>query len=268
MVAIFTQAGKEIKVARRAAVEAMFVIWDKAEFTAEGARDWAPNMVSALLHEQNVTGKLRKTEAELSEVVTALGKAATAVNFTSPKLPITYNAHQFFAMQQLVKDHKIHVVDLKAKPPKPDVQAAYVAFWNVFYFYPGPKDRVQVIVHEMTHAIQDWNDVKALGKYCEIDAYIVEGLVVRQLDGGRLQKDHPFYEAVEMVVAGKATPKNPAWVSNDPKKPGVYDNAAEYVVTAYGDPDLNKDRDLTEGEAGTDEKKMLDAIVKKLQAKP
>ena len=49
----------------------------------------------------------------------------------------------------------------------------------------SPQKRIALIVHEVTHAIQDWKDDRSLRLHVEADAFIAEGVVTRLLAKAR-----------------------------------------------------------------------------------
>ncbi|MBI3407892.1 MAG: hypothetical protein HY040_05995 [Planctomycetes bacterium] len=245
-----------------ARLEALFLIWDKASFAADGLKFWEETIVSALLGQG--TGKLLKTDAELSDVMNALALASTSVDFVSPKLGIAYNAGQYEAMKQLVKDRKIHIIQADGKGLSKGIAGIYVPEANALFLFPTKK-AIGTLVHELTHAIQDWNDLKGLDEYLETDAYIAAGIESRKRKGS-FPKESPLFDSVEMVAAGKAKVTNPDW-NGTPAKPGAYDKLAAVLAA---DPDAVKKpgvvRDLSIGETGTAEKQILAEVMKKLAA--
>ena len=71
-----------------------------------------------------------------------------------------------------------------------------------------------MIVHEATHAIQDWQDVAAKNKYIEADAYIA-GAVADLAQGGNVVAAQTglIYpaatSAAKLVLAGRGNPADP-----------------------------------------------------------
>src|SRR5262249_13313694 len=94
-------------------------------------------------------------------------------------------------------------------------------------------DRIEdakTIVHEATHAIQDWLDVQSKNRFCEADAHIAGALAAIAMgwtksnfpkgsiyavafEGRAKSRNKPKIEgAVAMVLGGKANdPNDPAW---------------------------------------------------------
>src|SRR5205814_5332804 len=74
---------------------------------------------------------------------------------------------------------------------------------------------VNIVVHEVTHAIQDWRDFDSkMIKHTEADAFIAGAVANRTLGQRAFKYTEPWdaaHEAAELVNAGNAKPGNPAW---------------------------------------------------------
>lgn len=201
-------------------------------------------------------GKLLESDTDLDLVFRALGLATLHVNFQSPRTGLPYNANAYEAIKRLVKSKKIHIVALQDHDLYWDagMVAQYNSIINVLLLTSHAKE--VSIVHEMTHAIQDWNDIKGIKtNYVEADAYIAEGVVFRK-QGGRLRSDHPFTPAVNFVVD-----RNKDAQYNNREWSDIYDQAAaayEPLRIANFQPALS---DMTLGEARTGEKKQLMKLI-------
>jgi hypothetical protein len=266
--ALFNKAitGGTIKAAT---MDALWVIWHKADFTADGLV-----MVDKILGHTFGGGvrdpaHLLRTAAELKLVFDAV-TLAKPVSFTSPKLGISYNGSAYKAIEQLVIDGKIHVIVMTGTSPNPGHSAArYDPAHNLVRLF---KSDVDALAHELTHAVQDWNDVKGKNKYLEADAYMVTAIAI--LKSGRslpttlpTGKPSPLLatlnDAAKRVIGG-VTVSDPAW-NGTRAKPGLYDRLTELLVAfpdAVEDPEV--DRDLAAGESGTPEKVTFDGIVANL----
>lgn len=195
------------------------------------------------------------TDEDLSRIIKALSLGAT-FSFTSPGTNIAYAPHHYWGIAKLISQHKItvfqaHISDLwKLTKEESDYRSDHN--YLLLYLLPGDSIWTSIIIHEATHAIQDWLDATRQRRHIEADAYIAEAATMREsLIGGSLRE--AAFRASRFVVDGKAMPRNKDW-----------QKAYDKVVAAYEDS-LGSSRDLiTENEVGGTEsseyQKILDAI--------
>jgi hypothetical protein len=156
-----------------------------------------------------------KSGDELKEFHGALGAALGKIDFTSARTGVTYSPDQYAAIKQLVADGKITVFE---------VDAAWLHAKGGLYrsdidrliIYKGapPIVRQYMIVHEVTHAIQDWLDVSKRAWFHEADAYIAAAaaaLGVNEQTYNVMQEYPEQKAAAQLVLDKKAVPKNTAW---------------------------------------------------------
>jgi hypothetical protein len=212
---------------------ALQLIWDKARISAKGKATWQGLLNEGAVMQAFGKGgatRLKTNDQLMIDVFNAIGSAQSSVNFIGPKTMISYDARQYLAMKELILAGDIQVYDLKAVQSLKGmtINGSYDSRLNTLFLLGGAETRI--IVHELTHAIQDWNDLVTKNDYSEADAYIAQGLVERTLPNNKLKASDPFYDVVNMVLAGDAKVNNPAW-NGSAWKPGVYDTAAASLRT-------------------------------------
>ena|SRR5579884_1694202 len=247
-------------------IKALILIRDKAKFSPKAEVRWQKVLVEgAILRAIGIggNGKQLKTDQDLNEVYNAIALAAASVNFISPRTMLTYDARQYSDMKALIKAGDIMVWDLQGVQlfKNRNQAAQYDARLNCLFLFSAA-GRQEMIVHELAHAIQDWNDIKANQDWTEADAYIAQGLAEITLGSARIKdKNYPFKAPVDMVKAGKAKLNNDDWKN-------TYDAAAaalhtdKFFVSVYGDKP-GSIVDWTDEETGTPEKDRLAALLKK-----
>jgi hypothetical protein len=208
-----------------------------------------------------------KTADQLKDYFGAIGAAAGKLTFTSPGTGIAYTPDTYLAIKQLMTDGQIAVFEAdaaylqaKAGRYRSDVNRL------VLYKTPKPENKRWAIVHEVTHAIQDWFDIKKKFKYTETDAFIaaaVAALGVNEATYTAMQ-DYPSQRAAAQIVLDKkAVLSNADWT-------GAYANvvkdvAASVDYSAIAETDFDGKTD----EKGKNEKKILQDILQKMsKAKP
>jgi hypothetical protein len=188
----------------------------------------------------NGTGvELKSDDPELASFHSVFAIRHTGnLKFHSKGTNLTYSPSQYQAIAQLVKDGKIKVVKVmdRGLSAKTGQDALYVAGINTFFFnqHAGETDffsRPAAVVHEATHAVQDWFDVTATVRHIETDAYIAEAVVDKSTRVRDVLKT-----AAKFVIDGKATKGNKAWEQ-------AYDAAAELIDTHPVYKDRAKDVD-------------------------
>jgi hypothetical protein len=158
----------------------------------------------------------------------ALALGARAVNFKSPETHVEYNAAEYGAMRDLIKsgdiisiavcDHGMVYGSPGTRPANTSTEG-YVASYDpntdppTLYLFQGmpATGALSWMVHEFSHAIQDWNDDKSARKFREADAYIAQGLSNAVETGRPVPNSHPAKRCVDIVLSGSATSRNPGW---------------------------------------------------------
>jgi hypothetical protein len=207
----------------------------------------------------------------------------SAVTFYSPGTKISYNAGQYQAVKQLVnrggKDgiNLMRVVDhglLERLGRYKDAAAFYSSSHNRYYFLPSYSKqqikqwRLALLVHETTHAIQDWFDVVSVVKYIEADAYIAQG-VSQLAQGAKLDPNYkldPNDLGDVMVIAAQLVLKRKAPSPSGPKQDwqtwkDTYDNVVAAVAKSPMYQSVADDpADMLQDEA-QDEQKIFQALL-------
>jgi hypothetical protein len=218
---------------------------------------------------------------EFNEAIESGGAAAVA--FYSPGTKITYHWGMYLAIKTLVtrggRDgiDLMRVVDhglLQRLGRYKDAAAFYSWSYNRYFFLPSyPKQprkqqRLALLVHETTHAIQDWLDIVSVKKYIEADAFIAQG--VSQLAQGvtldpKIKLD-PNDLGEMAVIAAQLVRQGKAPSPSGPKEDGqkwkeTYDKVVAAVVkTPAYQPIADDPADMLQGEA-LDERKTFQALL-------
>jgi hypothetical protein len=163
------------------------------------------------------------SEGDLAAIFNAIGMGAVSfVNFVSPGTGLAYAPSAYLAIQKLIANGDIVVLEVKIggleKKADLPIRAAYRSDLNKLFVYQSltPAAKTVMLVHECTHAIQDWRDVRAKMKFTEADAFIAGAVAELSLHGG-----HPLFvgaivdeaiAAARIVMNGPAVLDNKAWV--------------------------------------------------------
>jgi hypothetical protein len=168
-------------------------------------------------------GDIFVSPEKLRPVSSALGAGMTGkIAFKSPGTNFSYVPGHYQAIQQLISQSKIVVLEIRLYGleiiARITTGGEYHSDANRLYIFAGktPPETAMMIVHEATHAIQDWQDVAAKNKYIEADAYIA-GAVADLAQGGNVVAAQTglIYpaatSAAKLVLAGRGNPADPAW---------------------------------------------------------
>lgn len=168
------------------------------------------------------TGKWLDEEKEIGKITAALGTNYVGkVNFKSPETKILYQPNYYAVIKKLIDDMDILVFRLVAAELNESAglgSGLYRSDGEALFLYEGMPVHAEIplIVHEVTHSIQDWLDINSKVKYIEADAYIAQAVVCHAL-GRSFKKDseHPlhvaFFHAVPIVLEGGGNPNNQHW---------------------------------------------------------
>ncbi|MGA2648535.1 MAG: hypothetical protein ABSF15_27955 [Candidatus Sulfotelmatobacter sp.] len=194
---------------------------------------------------------------ELSPINNALA-IASHISFTSPGTKITYAPHDYMAIAQLVKQRKIMVFQAEMSDlsmfTKNDGE--YRSDFNMLIIYRKLDSDAftATVVHEATHAIRDWRDVRTRTHFNEADAYIAANTTLDEPFDGALQT--AAFRASRFVIERKAQPGNKDWQK-------AYENVVKaYDATHSDGTNLVSDTDIGESDQY---KAILDAIDKAAQ---
>jgi hypothetical protein len=218
-------------------------------------------------------GDVLVTPEEFKPVTNALGTGMTGkIAFKSPGTNFSYVPGHYQAIQSLIFKSKIFVFEVRLHSmdifARIQTIGQYRSNSNYLYIFAGrpPAETAMTIVHEVTHAIQDWQDISARNKYVEADAYIA-GAVADISQGGKGTDANkgkiytPAMDAAKLVVAGKASGTDKEWtdaykaVVKDVEKNDTYKKTNEQMF------------EQSEKGEGTREKDQMDVILAALEKK-
>jgi hypothetical protein len=161
-----------------------------------------------------------RSAAELAGFNKALElKVVKGITFWSPGTFSHYRPIHYLAIQEMVAAGKIPVFEHQTANLNRYAHlglGAYDYILHQFDFYQDFQDHLLLIVHEATHAIQDWRNFAAALKFIETDAFIAEAVVKIDLNLDWFPWTHPTKaavdsDAVKLVLDGKAQNGNAAW---------------------------------------------------------
>jgi len=165
------------------------------------------------------------TDAELAPIFEALGNDVVGrIIFKSPGTGITYAPFDYQAIRELISKKLIKVSEIRVARTSNalDYRGEYNPDRNTLRINQSrttdPVQRKQTIVHEATHAIQDWKDVASLAHDEEADAEIAEALAHHAMRGvfPPASPSEPWAPVVaaaaEFVVQRRADGRNQGWL--------------------------------------------------------
>jgi hypothetical protein len=213
------------------------------------------------------------TPDELRPITNALSAAMTGkIAFKSPGTFLSYVPGHYQAIQQLISQTRIYVLEVRMHGleifGRIKTGGEYAAHGNYLFIFAGktPAETAMMIVHEATHAIQDWQDVSAKCKFTEADAYIA-GAVADLAQGGSVVSAQtglihpPALKAAKLVLAGQANGTDPAWTA-------AYDDVVAGVLKSDDYKESNEKMfDPTKKDEGAREKTRMDGILAAIDKK-
>jgi hypothetical protein len=145
------------------------------------------------------------------------------ITFWSPGSGLTYTPLLYAAIKELIARQQIWVYEVAAGALRPylNLGGEYRSDINrlIVYTGPAPVEMNILIVHECTHAIQDWLDLTNLHKeHAEADAYIAQTVAAHAQGQTKSTMDPPIGdvvdEAAKVVIDGKANAGGDSeWIS-------------------------------------------------------
>jgi hypothetical protein len=153
--------------------------------------------------------------ADLQPIYAALGMGNIGkINFVSPGTRLAYTPNLYGTIRWLVNQGQIRVFEVDAAALLSRV-SNYRSDINRLILYKGlaPQLSIMSIVHEVTHAIQDWRNLVSGHKYIEADAYIAAAVAALSTDPNCAFLEYPAQKpAAKLVLAGQAFGTNTAWI--------------------------------------------------------
>jgi hypothetical protein len=189
------------------------------------------------------------------------------LNFYSVGLKHTYSPHQYMAIAQLMaaKKNGIEVYAVKDNGLMmkfADLGGTYRSDANRLLLFQSNQEVLLkvLIVHEVTHAVQDWLDLPTTDvNAIETDGYIAGAMVLKAHSmkpsgPGAYKVAHE--NTSQIILDGQATESNQAWIT-------AYNLVKDEVAK---DP-LNANRAMPEDTKGPSEKDAMNKILASLQKK-
>jgi hypothetical protein len=206
--------------------------------------------------------KQLRTYDELSDFRSALSPGVVGkIDFWSPGTGIHYTPAHYYTILHLVTQEQIKVFEVTDKGLGAAFTLGFTGLYyegpNQFIVLQGATEKFDLIVHESTHAIQDWLNRSAIQKLLEADAYIAEALAhyARARNWGP-PKIAPTAVAFELVV--------PQIISGAKWKDAYAEVVKSVERTVSNDEQsqkaMNEKLDLMKGEQGDELKRMLEIL--------
>jgi hypothetical protein len=231
---ILTQVIKDGKITGAEAEALMRLINSPGRFTADGL-DVLKKGIKKSIDDDSLFPETHKLLGgpEMLDVIFSLDMGSVGrINFESPGTAILYSPIDYPSIQQLLRDGDIKAYRLEDSGLNIGVGGGsmyYRSDLNQLVFPSGvnPTQKVGLIVHEATHAIQDWRDVPHKRMFGEADAYIAQAVAMAAHGVKHPEERHPArvafdVKAAHLVVRGEANRSNHTWV-----------DAYKAVVKAY-----------------------------------
>lgn len=158
------------------------------------------------------------TDADLVNVNHALGNDVIGkIMFKSPGTLISYAPTDYLTIRELISQKYISV--FQARTGGMTLLSSLKGYYRekddklVLFEFVDPVLRDGFIVHEVTHAIQDWKDVKSKALVAETDAFIAQAIAVRTMTGltPTDASEKVFDDAALIAIAGNGRPGNRQW---------------------------------------------------------
>lgn len=211
--------------------------------------------MAAKVHEKLQEFGKPLTGADLEPVRRALSIRIVAdIHFVSPLTSVPYTPEHYLSILRLIEKGRIQVtkVDLGIWPEMIGQDHGFYDLQpNHLYLFSGFtwQQELNTIVHEVTHAIQDWQDKVAVSQYMEADAYLAAAVadyklkikpnayavgkpervaleaVTRMLDAGQKLAGRPLFNALTAIST--AFVNDPLTGGGANKKPRVERGSTE-----------------------------------------
>jgi hypothetical protein len=164
--------------------------------------------------------KLIVDQGQLQQIADLLGNGAVSrITFKSPGTNISYAPFDYIAVGQLIvnRDVPVYMSYSGGLSTLANASASYLANVNNLMIYTmDPRKRRVSLVHEATHAIQDWEDIESLVHHNEADAFIAESVTELTLypdsrDSNDDDLEKKALAAAKMVIDKTAIDSNRIW---------------------------------------------------------
>ena len=216
---VFTKVMKDTKIITKEA-EALVVLIENDVFS-DAARQ---HLIARLAKEsgdavERGATRLTKGNADLNRFNSAFEmRIVRSITFWSPGTLHWYRPLHYLAIRQLVESESITVWSMDTAGLSRYVSfgfsGEYIHAANAFIINRDRMTDKITLVHEATHAIQDWRDFVSDVKFLEADAYIAEAVVASELNPVFMSAEARWAidgDLVDMVVNNAATQGNKKW---------------------------------------------------------
>ena len=194
--------------------DALIILIDNAKF----AEDVLDNLGGLIQADPSGliagTGRRLTTATELQEVKSALSlMSSQKFSFWSPGSKITYTPNLYVVVGDLIDQQKIEIIEVKdhGLMRRTGGKGVYNFEKNTLTLFEEPAvERANTIVHECTHAIQDWYSDKTYNNnMLEADGFIA-GAIIDIVNGrpaatGADASTMAYKAAKDFVLTGQAT---------------------------------------------------------------
>ncbi len=265
---IFNKAVDNERISTKEA-KALVLIIDDARFGTDAKEYLIKKLKTSAAKEalRDGSGKLLLASSELAKLNNALKQFTNKINFKSPGSNIRYTPRDYSVIKYLINEHWLFVYELKDsglhKRTKTG-KGVYFSSSDELYLVAGlgSKSYASMTVHEVTHAIQDWRDIRSKVKYIEADAYVAQAVanhtMGRSISEGNKPWQVAYHGAGKMVYENRDGSRNQAWKD-------AYQDLVQ-AVEGHGlySHKHNKRRNYRENSPVVDERKVYRIILRKL----
>jgi hypothetical protein len=220
-------------------LDAIILLIQTDVFTTDAKKVVEQGMITELtkvtLKDPQAKGRLLNAD-EVNQVFSALSMAATNVSFVSNGTYISFDADKYEAIKVLIKQNDIMLVAANYPNRPAGLKGRYYAASNIMFIFEGGSGGAIIdapnIVHELTHAIQDFSDIYYYTKNVETDAYIAETVCERVMKKPIEENEKIFGRAVDIVMQKNARLSNDNWMKVYRKAADDLDDLMSYKGSA------------------------------------
>jgi hypothetical protein len=234
-------------------LDAIILLIQMDVFTTDAKKVVEQGIITELtkvtLKDPEAKGRLLNAD-EVNQVFSALSMAAANVNFVSNGTFISFDAAKYEAIKVLIKQNDIMLVAANYPKRPAGLKGEYHAASNIMFIFEGGSGGATIdapnIVHELTHAIQDFSDIYYYTKNVETDAYIAETVCERVMNKPIEENEKIFGRAVDIAMKNKANLSNDNWMKTYRKAADDLDDLMSYkgsakdMKTSDAAPELDK----------------------------
>lgn len=255
--------------------DALIILIDNANF----AEDVLDNLGGLIQGDHSAliagTGRRLTTDAELKEVKSVLSlMSSQKFSFWSYGSKITYTPNMYAVISDLIDQQKIEIIEVKdhGLMRRTGGKGVYDFEKNTLTLFEEPAvERANTIIHECTHAIQDWfSDKTYLNNFLEADGFIAGAIIDivnnRPAATGADASTMAYKAAKDFVMTGQATEfttKNNRRVENTAWNRS-YNTVKRWLALNGYDPNINSVQEANPGKEVKEFNKSLKKVLKAL----